>query len=162
MINQKKYVLKLLIDAGHLAYKPPITPFDNLVKLPSTGNVSFTNVQAYRRLIRRLIYLTNIRLNITFYVQQLSKFLDKPTIAHYNETFRILRYIKGAPNLGLFFSFSTSAHLKAFCDSEGDTCSDSRQLVIVLVCILRISLNPGNQRSKEQYQRALVKLNIGK
>ena len=40
---------------------------------------------------------------------------------------RILRYIKGAPNLGLLFSSNACAHLKAFCDSDWGTCSDSRQ-----------------------------------
>jgi len=51
-------------------------------------------------------------------VQQLSQFLVKPTISHYTAVIRILRYIKGASSLGLFFSSNTSAHLKAFCDSD--------------------------------------------
>jgi len=100
MMNQRKYPLKLLIDADLLAYKPTVTPMDNLVKLSSTGRVPFTYVHAYRRLIGRLMYLTNIRPDIRFSVQQLSQFLDKPTIAHYNATIRILKYIKGAPSLG--------------------------------------------------------------
>jgi len=44
-------------------------------------------------------------------VQQLSQFLDKPTIAHYNATIRILSL-----SLGLFFFSNNSAHLKAFCE----------------------------------------------
>jgi len=64
------------------------------------------------------MYLTNTRLDITFYVQQLSQFLYKLTIAHYNTTITILRYIKRALSLDLFFSSNTSAHLKAFCDSD--------------------------------------------
>ena len=102
---------------------------DNLVKLSSTGSVPFTDVHAYRRLIGRLMYLTNTRPDITYFVQQLSQFLDKPTIAHYNATIRILKYIKRASSLDLFFSSSSSAHIKAFCDSDWGTCSDSRQSV---------------------------------
>ena len=94
-------------------------------------------------------------------MQQLSQFLAKPTIAHYNAAIRILRYIKGAPSLGLFFSSTTSVHLKAYCDSDWGTYSDSRQSVICLVCILGILSYLGNQISKEQYQRVLVKLNTG-
>jgi len=60
------------------------------------------------------MYLTNTRPDITFSVHQLSHFLDKPTIAHYNAAIRILKYIKGAPSLGLFFSSRSSIHLKAF------------------------------------------------
>jgi len=62
-------------------------------------------------------------------VQQLSQFLAKPTISHYTTVIRILRYIKGALSLGLFFSSNTSAHLKAFCESDWGTCSDLRQSV---------------------------------
>jgi len=122
-----KYALELLTDAGLLACKPAVTPMDNLIKLSSTRSVPFTDVHAYRRLIGRLMYLTNTRPDITCSVQQLSQFLDKPTIAHYNAAIRILKDIKGALSLGLFFSSSSSAHLKAFCVSDWGTCSDSRQ-----------------------------------
>ena len=76
------------------------------------------------------MYLINTRPDITFFVQQLSLFLAKLTNVHCNAVIRILRYIKGAPSLGLFFSSNTSVHLKAFCDSDWGTCSDSRQSVI--------------------------------
>jgi len=129
IINQRKYTLELLKDAGLLACKLAATPIDNLVKLSSNGSVPFTDVHAYRRLIRRLMYLTNTRPDITFSVQQLSQFLDKPTIAHYDAVIRILKYIKGAPSLGLYFSSNSSAHLKVVCNSDWGTCSDSRQSV---------------------------------
>jgi len=58
MMNQRKYVLKLLSDAGLLACKPAFTRMNNLIKLSSTESVSFTYVHAYRRLIGRLMYLT--------------------------------------------------------------------------------------------------------
>jgi len=87
---------------------------DNFVKLSFTGSVSFTDVYAYRMMIGRLMYLTNTLPDITFSFQELSQFLNKPTIAYYNAAIRILKYIKGAPSLGLFFSSSSSAHLKAF------------------------------------------------
>jgi len=75
MMNQRKYALELLIDASLLPCKTVVTPMDNLVKLSFTRSVSFTDVHAYRRLIGRLMYLTNTRPDITFSVQQLSQFL---------------------------------------------------------------------------------------
>jgi len=95
-MNQRKYALKLLTDAGLLACKSAIIPIDNLVRLYSIGSVSFIDVQVYRRLIGRLMYLTNTRPDITFSVHQLSQILDKPTIVDYNAAIRILRYAKGA------------------------------------------------------------------
>jgi len=60
MMNQRKYALEFLVDAGLLACKLPLTPIDNHAKLSSTGSVPFhTDVQAYRRLIGSLMYLTN-------------------------------------------------------------------------------------------------------
>ncbi|XP_068472360.1 uncharacterized mitochondrial protein AtMg00810-like [Phaseolus vulgaris] len=129
MVNQMKYALELLTDTSLLACKPASTPIDNHEKISSSGGIPFIDIQAYRRLIGRLMYLTNTRPDITFSVQQLSQFLVKPTISHYTTTIRILRYIKGAPSLGFFFSSNTFAHLKAFCHSDWDTRSDSRQSV---------------------------------
>jgi len=106
MMNKRKYALKLLTYAGLLACKLAVTHVDNLVKLSSTKSVSFTNVQAYWRLIGKLMYLTNTWPDITFSVQQLSHFLNKRTNAHYNATIRILKYIKELQVL-TYFSLST-------------------------------------------------------
>jgi len=106
------------LDASLLACKLAPTPIDYHAKLSSTGSVPFTNIQAYRRLNERLMYLTNTRPDVTFYVQQLSQFLVTPVLAHYNATIGIFRYIKGAPSLDVFFFSNTFAHLKAFCDSD--------------------------------------------
>jgi len=116
-MNQRKFALKLLTDASLLACKPVVTLMDYFVKLSSTGNVPFTDVHTYRRLIERLMHLTT-QPDITFSVHQLSHFLDKPTITHYSVAIRILKYIKGASSLGLFFSSSSSAHIKTFYDSD--------------------------------------------
>jgi len=47
MMNQRKYALELLTDAGLLVCKPVVTFMDNLIKLSSTGSVPFTDVHAY-------------------------------------------------------------------------------------------------------------------
>jgi len=66
-MNKRKYALEFLTDASLLACKLVPTPIDNHAKLSSTGSVPFTDVQAYRRLIGRLMYLTNTRPDITFF-----------------------------------------------------------------------------------------------
>jgi len=122
--KSKEICIGIIKRCSLLACKPAPTPIDNHEKFSSTGSVPFIDIQAYRRLIGRLMYLTNTRPDITFYVQQISQFLVKPTIAQYNAAIRILRYIKGGPSLGLFFYSTTFVHLKAFCDSDRGTCSD--------------------------------------
>jgi len=44
MVNQRKYALELLTDAGLLAYKPAPTPIDNHEKLSSTRSVHFADI----------------------------------------------------------------------------------------------------------------------
>ena len=91
MINQRKYALELLTNAGLLACKPAPTRIDNHAKSSSTRSVPFPDVQDYRRLIGKLMYLSNVQPDIRFYVQQLSQFLVEPTIVHYNATIRVLK-----------------------------------------------------------------------
>ena len=100
MMNQRKYALELLIDTSLLACKPTVTPMDNLAEV-----VAFTDAHACRRLVGRLMYLTNTQLDKIFFVQQLSQFLDNPIIADYNTTIRILKYIKKSSKSRLIFLF---------------------------------------------------------
>ena len=56
---------------------------------------------SYRRLIGRLIYLTNTRPDISFSVNKLSQFVYAPTSTHQQAVFQILRYLKNAPGYGI-------------------------------------------------------------
>ena len=67
----------------------------------------------YRQLVGKLLYLTTTRPDISFAVQQLSQFLDKPTISHMKAIGRVLRYLKGAPGQGLLFPADSPTQLRA-------------------------------------------------
>lgn len=67
-VNQRKYVLELLEDTSFLGAKPASTPFDPNVKLSSTKGVPLDVPSSYRKLIGRLLYLTNIFLDISYFV----------------------------------------------------------------------------------------------
>ena len=74
---QRKYALDILIDIGMLGSKPVSTPFDYITRLHqhSDSPLSAEDVFSYKRLIGKLIYLTNTRSGITFVVQHLSQFM---------------------------------------------------------------------------------------
>lgn len=99
VVNQCKYNLELIIDAGLLACKPVNSPVDNKVRLHKEDATPFEDVHEYKRLIGRLLYLTTTRPDITFAVQHLSQFLAKPSISHHAAALRILRYLKEFPAL---------------------------------------------------------------
>ena len=128
-ICQRKYCLDLLSDTGFLGSKPSNTPSDPAIKLHNDIGPVFDDVPAYRRLIGRLIYLNTTRPDITFITQQLSQFLSKPSMIHYNAACRVLRYLKKSPGQGLFFPRDSHIHLIGFSDADWAGCIDTRKSV---------------------------------
>jgi len=112
-----------------LGCKPASTPLDPKVNLHQDDGPLHTDVGAYRRLVGRLLYLTTTRPNVSFAVQQLSQFVDKPTVVHFKTTQKVLKCLKGAPSKGLFFPRSSSRHLMGFSDAKWGRCEDSRRSV---------------------------------
>jgi hypothetical protein len=102
-ISQRKYCLDLLNDSGLLGSKPASTPLDPSIKLHNDDGKIFDDVGLYRRLVGKLLYLTNTRPDIAFATQQLSQFMHKPTMTHYKAACRVIRYLKHNPGRGLIF-----------------------------------------------------------
>ncbi|GJQ90843.1 ribonuclease H-like domain-containing protein [Tanacetum coccineum] len=103
-LNQRKYVLDLLSDYGMLACKPVKTP---LISKLVISNEAFDSdpilekVTNYQKLMGKLFYLTNTRPDISYVVHCLSQFMHSPLKSHLKITFKILRYLKGCPSLGI-------------------------------------------------------------
>ncbi|KAL3569193.1 hypothetical protein D5086_029083 [Populus alba] len=128
-VCQRKYALEVLEDIGMLASKPVQFPMEPNVKLSKDSEQFLDNPTAYRWLVGRLLYLTISRPDISFAVQVLSQFMDKPRVPHLTAATRVLRYIKASPAQGLFFSVTFSLQMKAFCDSDWAGCVDTRRSV---------------------------------
>ena len=60
-------------------------------------------------------------------VHVLSRFMHAPRKPHMEATLRVLRYLKGAPSQGLFFSSQNGMSLRAFCDSDWAGCPMTRR-----------------------------------
>ena len=117
-----------------LGSRPNTIPMDYATRLHATlGDLlSAEASSSYRRLVGRLIYLTNTRPDIAHSVQQLSQYMAHPTTAHSQAASRVLRYLKGTPGSGIFFSATGPLQPKAFNDSDWAGCRDSRRSVIYL------------------------------
>lgn len=84
---QRKYALEILFDARMLGCKPISTSINARMlgtRLHQNSNIVLfeAKTSSFRRLISRLIYLTNTRPNITFVVQILSQYVLHLTSAH--------------------------------------------------------------------------------
>lgn len=113
-LSQRKYTLSLLSDNGFIDSKPANLPMDPNLKLSSTDGDPLSDSSPYRRLVGRLLYLTVTRPDICFTVNKLSQHMSKPTTAHLDAAHHLLRYLKGTPGTGLFFSATSSLAIKAY------------------------------------------------
>ena len=128
-VSQRKYALEVLEDTGMLASKPVQFPMEPNMKFSKDSGQILDDPTAYRRLVGRLLYLTISRPDISFAVQVLSQFMNKPRVPHLTAATRVMRYIKASPAQGLFFPVISSLQMKAFCDSDWAGCVDSRRSV---------------------------------
>lgn len=78
-ICQKKYTLEILQDTRLLGAEVAATPIELNHKLSHNSDHLLEDVTTYSRLIGKLIYLNITRPDITYTVNVLSQFLDKPT-----------------------------------------------------------------------------------
>ncbi|GKE58366.1 NSP-interacting kinase 1-like protein [Tanacetum coccineum] len=70
-INQRKYILDLLTDAGLTGAKPSPFPLPTQLKLSLDKGTPFKDAGVYKRLVGRLLYLTMTRPDISYAVQHL-------------------------------------------------------------------------------------------
>ncbi|GJW09879.1 hypothetical protein Tco_1575706 [Tanacetum coccineum] len=120
-LNQSKYVLDLLSDYGMLACKPAKTLLQSKIAITNEATDSvplLENITGYQKLMRKLIYLTNTRPDISYVVYCLSQVIHSPFKYHLRISFTILRYLKGSPGLGIYIKKSSRMSLKAYSDAN--------------------------------------------
>ncbi|XP_014491695.1 uncharacterized protein LOC106754209 [Vigna radiata var. radiata] len=124
---QRKYALDILEETGMQGCKPSSTPFLRDTNPLYRTDDYLDDPGPYRRMIRKLLYLTNTRPDLCFSINLLSQFMKSPTTHHYKVIQHMLRYIKSTPSDGLFFAADSAMHLKAFSDSDWATCPSTRR-----------------------------------
>nr|GMD06025.1 Retrovirus-related Pol polyprotein from transposon TNT 1-94 [Ipomoea batatas] len=106
------------------------------------------------RIIRKLLYLTITRPDISFVTQQLSQFLDAPTDVHLQATHRVLRYIKGSPGQGILFSANSTLQIRGFSYSDWGTCLKTRRSVTGYCIFLGESLISWKSKKQETVSKS--------
>ncbi|CAN1222790.1 Retrovirus-related Pol polyprotein from transposon TNT 1-94 [Linum grandiflorum] len=126
-VTQQKYIDDLLTLACMADCKPCQTPMELNLKLGKDEGGLVPDPTLYRRLVGSLIYLTSTRPDLAYAVQVVSQFMATPRLPHQSAVFRILRYLQGTRDLGLFFPSSGTHAVSAHADADYAGCIDTRR-----------------------------------
>ncbi|GJT61556.1 uncharacterized mitochondrial protein-like protein [Tanacetum coccineum] len=139
-MTQRKYTLDLLKLAGILDSKTYATPVQPNTKLNLTDGTPLSDPTLYRTFVRKLMYLTITRPDISFAAQSLSQFLKEPRTPHMEALIRFLRYLKLCLGQVLFFSKNNYLNLLTYCESDWASCSFSRKPISGYCILLGTSI----------------------
>ena len=128
-LHQAAYIHHLLLESQMAQSNPSHTPLQQNVKLLPDMQSPLTDPTPYRRLVGKLIFLTNTRPDITHAVHQVARFMQTPQIAHLQAIHSILRYLRHTPNHGLFYARGDTGTLSGFTDADWGGASDNRRSV---------------------------------
>ena len=85
-------------------------------------NLDSTRVEVsptlYRSIIGSLLYLTASRLDIAFSMGVYARYQTAPKESHLTTVKRIIRYVNGTPDYGLWYSKDSNACLTGYSDAN--------------------------------------------
>ena len=126
-ILQRKYAEDLLKRFNMLNYKVAATPMNMNERLQLEDGTDKTDARSFRSLVGGLIYLSHTRPDISFSVGMVSRFMNSPTKHHYGAAKRILRYIAGTLDFGIWYTQVSEFKLVGFTDSDWASSLDDRR-----------------------------------
>ncbi|KAL8154525.1 hypothetical protein AgCh_000041 [Apium graveolens] len=127
--SQIKYTQDLLKLAGLQDASPVDTPLEVNTKYSREEGELLSDSTLHRQLVGSLNYLTITRPDISFDIQRVGQFMQKPRHLHLAAVRRILRYLRGTLGRGLFFSAGNPLHLVAYSDADWAGCPNTRRSV---------------------------------
>lgn len=119
-IGQPGYTERVLTKFKMDEAKPVSTPVDTNNKLVKTGENDETVDQGlYQSAVGSLLYLSIwTRPDITYAVSNVAKFCSNPSKEHWTAVKRIMRYLKGTMNYGLWYDRSSSDECVGYSDAD--------------------------------------------
>jgi len=110
-LSQTKYCKELLKKFNMENCKEISTPMATNCYLDSDEKGTSVDQTKYRGLIGSLLYLTASRPNIMFSVCLCARFQFNPKESHFTAAKRILKYLQGTTNVGLWYPSEVSLNL---------------------------------------------------
>jgi hypothetical protein len=102
-LRQSAYAKRVLELVGLVDCNPALSLMEERLKLSHDSAPEEVDATHYRRLVGSLRYLTHTRPNLAFSVGYVSRFMQRPAKDHEQAVKRILRYVAGTLDYGLFY-----------------------------------------------------------
>nr|KYP69097.1 hypothetical protein KK1_022749 [Cajanus cajan] len=126
-ISQSKYCNEVLKKFGMEGCKKAATPTSNSCNPDLDEKGIVVDNSKYRGIIGSLLYLTTSRPNIMFVVFLCARFQANPKKSHMKSVKRILKYLRGTTNVGLWYPKGVSLSLIGYSDSDYVGCRLDRK-----------------------------------
>jgi len=82
-----------------------------------------------KKVVGSLMYLTTTRPDLMYGVSLISRFMANPTKTHWTAAKRLLRYLKGTIELGIYYKRGENTSIIAYIDSDFAGDSDDRKVL---------------------------------
>jgi hypothetical protein len=126
-ICQSKYIKDLLKKYNLEDAASAKTPMATATKLDEDKSGKPVDITSFRGMIGSLLYLTASRPDIMFATCLCARFQADPRESHLIAVKRIFRYLKGTPNLGIWYPRDTGFNLIGYSDSDYAGCRIDRK-----------------------------------
>lgn len=121
-VSQTKYAKSLLERFRMKDCKISSTHMEIGLKLSTKTDSKAVNEPVYNQLVENLIYLTTIRLDLSYTVSFISKFMIATKAKHWTTAKRVLRYARGTLDFGILYSKTKDPRLCGYTNSEWGGC----------------------------------------
>jgi hypothetical protein len=118
-LRQTAYAKCVVELAGLIDFNPTLTPMEERLKLSRDSRAEEVDATQYRRLVGSLRYVAHTRPDLSFSVGYVSRFMQRPTTEHQQAVKRIIRYVAGTLDHGLYYPRCPGAtHFVGYSDSD--------------------------------------------
>jgi hypothetical protein len=94
------------------------SPFLSGVKLEDRGETPLVDNTLYIQLVGSLLYLTHSKLDLSYEVGTVSRFMQEPRERHWKASKHILQYVQGIITFGIHYASDSILDLIRFTDSH--------------------------------------------